>query len=72
MNAAAVRTVLSQLQDEQEDMAEAMENLIKFKSEEDEFAHHLDIVLSKVSAFDNGPFDSDICDPVATCIYRKS
>ena len=54
------------------DMAEAMENLIKFKSEEDEFAHHLDIVLSKVSAFDNGPFDSDICDPVATCIYRKS
>lgn len=33
MNAAAVRTVLSQLQDEQEDMAEAMDDLLIFPSQ---------------------------------------
>lgn len=61
---------LSKIRMIDEDMAESIEKLMKYKAEEDEFAQNLDIILSKVSAFDNGPFDSDICDPVATCIYR--
>lgn len=61
---------ISKIRTIDEDMADTFDKLISFKKEEDEFAHHLDMMLSKVSAFDNGPFDSEICEPVATCIYR--